>query len=290
MEYSTSPAATGSTADKLIDRCLGGEILYGDDLGPEAIEAWYRDEAEAYAGLHEDGPRRGPEQLLLHELVFKHLPDKQFTHVLGLGSAEGMEFEQIVDRTQRITVLEPSETFVRDSIGGVPATYIKPRSSGVFPFPDATFDLATSFAVLHHIPNVSFVLTELFRCLAPGAFLLLHEPSVSLGDWRGPRNGLTKHERGIPPAILKKAILSAGFEVLHQKHFDFPITNRALGRCGNVVWLKRIVVGLDFSISAALAGRASYHAVNPWQKLRPRGISFVLRRPVSSGGRPPARP
>jgi ubiquinone/menaquinone biosynthesis C-methylase UbiE len=81
-------------------------------------------------------------------------------------------------------------------LNGVPLTYVKPVASGTLPFPDGTFDLITFSGVLHHIPNVSYVVGELARVVTPDGYLLLREPIHSMGDWRGPRRGLTKKNAG----------------------------------------------------------------------------------------------
>lgn len=39
---------------------------------------------------------------------------------------------------------------------------------GSIDFPDNFFDLILCFATLHHIPNVTFVISELFRTLRGG--------------------------------------------------------------------------------------------------------------------------
>ena len=88
------------------------------------------------------------------------------------------------------------------------------------------FALVTCFGVLHHIPNVSFVMSELGRVLEPGGVMLLREPVISMGDWRKPRRGLTKRERGIPLHLLQRIAVESGFEVIKQSLCMFPTTPR----------------------------------------------------------------
>jgi hypothetical protein len=77
---------------------------------------------------------------------------------------------------------------------------VKPDVSGRMPFADNSFDL-TSLGVLHRIPNVSVVVSDMARCTKPLGWQLVCEPTHSMGNWERPRRLLTPHERGIPPAI-----------------------------------------------------------------------------------------
>lgn len=77
---------------------------------------------------------------------------------------------------------------------------------GKISFEDNSFDLITSFSVLHHVPNVSFVISELVRVLSKDGYLLIREPIHSMGDWSVKREGLTKNERGIHYKLLEQFI------------------------------------------------------------------------------------
>ena len=47
------------------------------------------------------------------------------------------------------------------------------------PFASGSFDIVVCFSVLHHIPNVSTVVNEMFRVLQPGGRLVIYTPSAS---------------------------------------------------------------------------------------------------------------
>ena len=143
---------------------LYGNKLYGDDFGPEEIRAWFEDEGEGYADLDakELDETQYEYQALNQFHGFRHLPKNAcFEHVLGFGSCFGGEFEPIADRIGRLTIVDPSDAFVRSSVFGIPCNYVKPVESGTLPFTNNSFDFITFFAVLHHIPNVSDVVLEL---------------------------------------------------------------------------------------------------------------------------------
>lgn len=268
--------------DLLLRPFFKGEKLYGDDFSASEIAEWYAAEAEAYAALEandEEEPK-----YYCHTLNWRHgfskLPERSFKHALGLGSAYGEEFRPFANRLSKITILDPSERFVVEDIAGVPVDYRKPDVLGVISFDDATFDLMTCFGTLHHVPNVTFVLSEMGRTLAPGGYALIREPISSMGDWRHPRAGLTMHERGIPLHIMNAAIYNAGLHVISfspcmlnplarvmQKMTSTPIYNSVLGteldalcsrmlKANCVYWRDTLVKRLAPSSGFWLCGKA----------------------------------
>ena len=205
---------------------LSGEKLYGDDFSIDEIEKWFADEAEGYAGL--GAKEKESYKYIYHELNkqlgFRFLKDRRLNRALGIGSAYGEEFEPLSEQIEKITILDPSNAFSSvQEIAGTPCEYVKPVSSGNMPFESHSFDLVTSLGVMHHIPNVSHVIGECYRCLNDGGYMLLHEPVTSMGDWRKPRRGLTKRERGIPLELLDKIVQKQGFKIRHRTLCKFPV-------------------------------------------------------------------
>jgi SAM-dependent methyltransferase len=181
-----------------VEPYFSGEKLYGDDFAQQQLEDWFADEREAYAAVSSEAPYAYKYHALDWQHGFRWLRDGTFRDVLGVGSAYGDEFVPILERAERITIVEPSDSFSRPDLAGKPLRYVRPVASGSLPFAEESFDLCTCFGVLHHVANVSHVVTELFRCLRPGGYLLVREPVTSMGDWRKRRQGLSKRERGIP--------------------------------------------------------------------------------------------
>src|SRR5262249_51941483 len=146
-----------------------GERLYGDDLRARDIELWFEGEAEGYADLwgKDRLTYRYEYHALNHLHGYRHLPKRRFDRILSVGGAYGDELWPVLPAARVATILEPSSKFRAHEILGVPITYVSPDPYGSMPFNDGQFDLATSFGCLHHIPNVSFVLAELYRCIAP---------------------------------------------------------------------------------------------------------------------------
>ncbi len=149
---------------------FSGERLYGDDFNQEQIDEWFRDELDGYTDLS-DTPRSryeyGYHQLNVRH-GFKYLGNTNFQHALGFGSAYGEEFEPIIGNLERLTIVEPSDQFASESLYGHPVKYVKPISSGELPFEDESFDLILCLGTLHHIANVTFVVSELNRVLRGG--------------------------------------------------------------------------------------------------------------------------
>ncbi|MGE0803769.1 MAG: class I SAM-dependent methyltransferase [Lautropia sp.] len=264
-----------------LDRYFAGQALYGDDFDGARIAAWYEDEREGYADL---GARNAQTyRYAAHELnrrhVFRHLPPRRFANVLGVGSAYGDEFVPIADRIDALTIVDPSAAFARPTVHGIPARYVKPEPSGNLPFDSATFDLITCFGVLHHIPNVSKSVNEMARVLRPGGRLALREPIVSMGDWRTPRPGLTRRERGIPLHILRSIVSAAGLTVRHQSVCTFPLTVAVYARLRRDLFNSPLGTRLDDWLSRAFRWNGHYHATSAWQRIRPAVGVLILEKP-----------
>lgn len=262
-------------------RYLSGEALYGDDFTPEQIEQWFEAEVEGYSSL--GSADRSSYRYLYHgwnrRHFFRHLnPDARYEQVLAFGSAWGDELRPLLDRIGSITMVDPSDAFVCDEIGGVPANYIKPTSSGDLPLDSDSYDLITCFGVLHHIPNVSHVIGELARVLKPGRRLLLREPIVSMGDWKVPRLGLTRHERGIPRPLLLRMFDRTGLEVRQESLCGFNPSKRLLEPLVGEVYNNRVTTAIDAALSRLFAPNLRYHASTPVQKLRPTLAAYVLEK------------
>lgn len=273
--------------DRLMQPFFSGSRLYGDDLSLAEIEQWYADEGEGYANL--GASAKDSYRYVYHALNQLHGFDglnlKETVDILGLGSAYGEELQPLLSAARHITIVDPSDAFVREHIGSVPCTYVKPVASGQLPFSDGQFDVVTALGVLHHVPNVSVVLKEVSRVMKPGATLLLREPVVSMGDWRFPRAGLTKHERGIPLGLLQDMVRDAGLVVHREALCIFPPLSGFASRISPAVYNSEFWTRLDAFLSAMFRWNLTYHATSAWRKFRPTSVFFVLMKPASVQGK-----
>jgi len=263
-----------------IEACLRGEALYGDDFDSELIAAWHDDEMEGYSllGAGNAASYRYVYHALNTRHGFRHLPAGGFESVLGFGSAYGEEFAPLAGRIARLTIVDPSDAFPSTRVHGIPTEYVKPAEDGTLPFPDASFDLVTCLGVLHHIPNVTYVVGELARCLSPAGHFLIREPVVSLGDWREPRRGLTRRERGIPLWILRRIHEAAGLSVVHEALCMFPLVPRFWRLFGRAAYNAPTAAALDDCLARLFAWNLRYHRVRPWEKLCPTNVFSVLQK------------
>lgn len=260
---------------------LSGEKLYGDDFTNSEMEEWYTDEAEGYANL---GAKVKKEyNYAYHELnnqhAFKFIRNREFKEALGIGSAYGDELKPIINNINKITILDPSDAFSDvQLISDTPCEYVKPSSDGDMRFENGKFDLVTSLGVMHHVPNVSHVISECYRCLNAGGVMLLREPIVSMGDWTKPRTGLTRRERGIPLHILKEIVLNAGFKIRKESLCVFPLIPILAGKAGVAAYNNYALTLADSFLSKMFSWNIIYHRTKFHEKFAPASVYYVLEK------------
>ncbi len=261
------------------EHALAGELLYGDDLDDAEVERWFKAEREGYASVvaAKGSTYRYAYHALNSRHGYRHLGRRTFRHVVGIGSAYGDELIPITGRAAEITIVEPSKALRRDTVGSSKLTYVEPNVTGSLPFESSSVDLIVCLGVLHHIPRVSQALREFSRVLCEGGTVLLREPTISMGDWRQARPGLTARERGIPLRIFRQMIAGTGLTVLHETRCMFSLTGR-LARRGVLPYNHKSLVLLDRVACAATSRNSAYHPRNFWQRFRPVSVFYVLQK------------
>ncbi len=101
-----------------------------------------------------------------------------------------------------------------------------------------------------------------------------------MGDWRKPRGNLTKHERGIPKALLVDFINSAGLKIEKKIECDFSPFIRLVAALGGNAYSNSTLVMLDRIFSKTFSWNYSYHAIRSLEKVRPASVAFVLEKPL----------
>ena len=258
---------------------FSGGALYGDDFSEEEIRRWFAEEERGYFDLTQTYCRYQYSYHALNEFhAYRYLPGP-FDVCLALGCARGDDVEPLSGRVGRFIAVEPAEQWWHSSIGGTPATYLKPTVRGDLPLDAASVDLAVCLDVLHHIPNAGHVLSEMARVLRPGGMLVLREPINTMGDWRRPRPGLTANERGLPLPWLEQRVAANQLTVVRKAFSNFPLTPR-LAR-----WLRcepgfnhDSLVRLDALLSRMMRWNLHYHRDSFLKKIAPLAVSFLLRR------------
>jgi SAM-dependent methyltransferase len=269
------------------EECLTGRRLYGDDFGIAEIENWYKDEENAYFEMATANRQQSDKSDYGYAAFnrihgYRSLAKQRFGTCLVLGCANGQDVKPLAAQVDKFVALEPAEKWWRTEIGGTAAEYIKPAISGDIPLPDACAELAISLGVLHHIPNVSHVVGELARVLKPGGTFVVREPVISMGDWRRPRQGLTKHERGIPPKLFQSILTTHGFRITRATPVMVPVIPRfarllGIGYAYNSSWLVR----LDAVLSRLLWRNFRYHRVALLHKFAPTAMFIIATRGMS---------
>ena len=279
-----------SISNRMTDQCndkrtdyFSGKKVYGDDFSIEQITKWYEEESEGYANLgskdHENYWYEYHEMNKFHG--FKKLKKAGFNKVLGFGSAWGHEFEPIIDKISEITIIDPSENLKSTKIGDITPKYLKPNVDGHVSFANNSFDLITSFGTLHHVPNVSFILSEMIRVLKPNGYLLIREPIISMGNWQEPREGLTKNERGIPVAHFDEFFAKNPVKII-SKDYCFCATS-IMERFWNKFFKTPLhslkpYVYFDHFLSQLLKGNVHYHAQKKIHRIAPASIFYVVKK------------
>lgn len=266
---------------------LTGNSLYGEDFSADEIARWYQQEETAFLGLLKDhyGIADSAGAYDYEYAAFNRfhaidaLSNRHFSCCVALGCAAGADVEPLAPVVDRFVAIEPAEQWWREEIGGKPATYLKPTILGDIALDTGSADLATSFGVLHHIPNVSHVVGEIARVLQPGGLFLVREPISWMGDWRRTRPGLTSNERGVPLAWFERTVQQQGFQILRRRLCmlnAFLIIVNKLGVANPLA--HRPIVFADWVLSEMLRWNLHYRRDSFARKVAPSSAFWVLRR------------
>jgi len=183
----------------------------------EKIKLWYKEEEEAYYHLSKDNTSNNLTKHYLYEKLnnfyglkyyLGKLKNKRKVNILCFGAGWGGEVFSIIEilnfyniKDYNITIID-SSTEMLNNIKLKDNIYtLKANIDGSIDVSNEKFDFITCFGVLHHIPNVSYVFSELNRVLKRKGFLLIRELISSMGNWKKIRKGATINERGLPIRI-----------------------------------------------------------------------------------------
>tara|TARA_R110002074_G_scaffold299444_1_gene470975 strand:- start:6523 stop:7422 length:900 start_codon:yes stop_codon:yes gene_type:complete len=259
-----------------VQRDLSGQEIYGDNFTIDEIQKWYSEEEHGY---HDLAVKAGGHESIYAAFDKYHFFDriKVSGKFFAVGVADGSDFLPISSSIDEFHFVEICEDFWTDTIGQTPAFYSKPSVLGTLEYPDNMFDHGAFFSVLHHIPNVSCSLREMYRVLKPGGVLFLREPTVSMGDWRHPRSGLTNNERGIPLPALRNLATDLGFQILREVECIHPLVRHLAKACGlSRPFSNSTLTKIDVGVSKLVRFSTAYHPQNLIQKMRPQGVAMIL--------------
>lgn len=278
MEYSSLP--------KIIDQdIINGTKLVGDDFNQEKLEIWFKQEQEAYyqSDLKNDGdtdPWYDYMRYTNEKIGFKYLKNPRTILVLGPGSGKEVEYIEQMYPNCKINFLEASENFkIHLKQKFVNSKIIEPKYSGHINLSDNSQSVVFAFSVLHHIPNVSFVLKEVSRVLEPGGILLIREPCSSMGDWRYPRSA-TPNERGMSKKYMLQIFNEHNLELICKPTpILFEPINKILKKYFNrLLYNVKYIYFFDKLISKVLSINDYYWRDNFFKKLGPSSYFYVVKK------------
>lgn len=261
---------------------LAGRKLYGNDFDAAGLKAWFEAEEYGFFELYGDGHSYSdgpfPYQAFARADAAPHKA-RRYERCLALGCADGRELAALGLDIGRVVAIEPAERFWGESVGGIPAEFRKPAVDGTIDLPDATVDIAVALHVLHHIANVGRVVAELARVLKPGGILLMREPIASMGDFRKPRPGLTRCERGIPVALMRGFVAEAGLVLERVTYRSTPGLPELAIKLGIEPFNSPGLVWIDEQLCRLTRFNDRYWRTAPLHKLAPRTAAFAARKP-----------
>jgi ubiquinone/menaquinone biosynthesis C-methylase UbiE len=114
------------------------------------------------------------------------------------------------------------------------------------PFRDGSFDVAALSSVLHHVPDMTAMLSAARRAVRPGGLVFAFDPNVfhpAMALFRHPSSpaycaeGVSPHEQPLRPKVLRTAFPNAGLTAVGQRcQSDLPY--RAVAPKGFHQWLR----------------------------------------------------
>jgi len=269
---------------ELLEEYYAGRKLWGDDFSLDEIREWYQMEENACFEIYEErgqvekGKMPNNDYLHWHYGYQTALAGRETLGItLGLGSGNGEEFRPVRKYIKHLHIVESAEGYFKND---AETTYAKAQADGTLLFENEFFDTSVNIAVLHHIPNLSHVMRELYRVLKRGGICLVKEPITTLGPWhRARKPGLAPCERGFPRELLEEIVRRTGFEIVRRTYFEFPPLRHVRDRGGIDTYNSAFWTGLDRLCCLATGWNYRYHRTTFFQKLAPSYVFLVLRKP-----------
>jgi len=99
-----------------------------------------------------------------------------------------------------------------------------------------------------------------------------------MGDWRAPRPGLTKDERGIPFDLFNAFLTKTGFKIRRAAPCIFPLTDRMGRLFGRPLWNNAAAVKFDALVSRLFAWNLKYHRTKLLEKIAPGHAFWIVEK------------
>lgn len=140
----------------------------------------------AFSGLKVDFFTRAKAERIA-ELIASHYPGRRDVRVLDIGCGVGNYHPFLIDRCGTIEGVDVSAESIETAKRNNPTVRYQAYDGHRLPFDDASFDVAYTICVMHHVPPADWPAfsAEMFRVLKPGGLALVFE--------HNPLNPLTRH-------------------------------------------------------------------------------------------------
>jgi ubiquinone/menaquinone biosynthesis C-methylase UbiE len=189
----------------------------------------------------------------IKDIVDEHFGAGSAVSALDVGCGVGNYHQLLKPRFGRLSGVDVSSACIDTARGRNPQVDYQSYEGGVLPYPDASFDVAFTICVIHHVPVSQWQLfaSEMRRVVRPGGLALAFE--------HNPRNPLTMRAVNTCPfdadAVLlrsettEKLLGDAGFQDV-RSHFilSVPPANGLLRRVDRL--FSRLPFGGQYYVTA----------------------------------------
>jgi len=270
------------------NKYLDGDMIVGDDFTEEEIELWYKEEEEAYCELSEEKNEKYLYENINNfyglDKIIKKLKENNSIDILCFGGAWGGEIQSILKilnkyniENYEITIVDSSTKMLEIVKEKFDAKIVKANINGSIHIESNIFDIITCFGVLHHIPNVNYVFSELVRVLKREGIIFLREPISSMGNWNSQRVGTTINERGLGNEYINKLCVNNNIQILKKNYLLFSPFLLLVKKI-KVDIDNKVIIFLDFLLSKMFSWNIKYHRKLLFDKFAPGSIFLILQK------------
>ncbi len=153
------------------------------DKAVQAQRQYYADTAEQYDSMHahEAGDDYANMKIICTLL---RMVDARTVLDVGAGTGRGLQHLRANLPDLHVRGIEPVPALIEQAVrkNGIPQGTIIEGVGEALPFEDASFDVACSFGILHHIPNPELVVREMLR-VSGSAVIISDGNRFGQGTW-----------------------------------------------------------------------------------------------------------
>jgi ubiquinone/menaquinone biosynthesis C-methylase UbiE len=161
-----------------------------------------------------DTPERRDRARAIADIIRAHVPLSRSMRAIDIGAGTGLLGLALAADVGSMVLAEPSEGMLAvareklaaDGPGNVTAI---PFDIQAAPPGGASFDLAVSLLVLHHVQDTTIALRAISELLAPGGRIALLDLDAEDGTFHDDPEGI--HHHGFDQAALRTTAASVGF-------------------------------------------------------------------------------